>query len=138
VSLSIAAELKHVIRGPESWVAVHDLRARRVFPALQLFRHVTCSFITNIQSFVQQFADTILSNLDSRLSDAYSGFQEYVAEGAPLLEIVNTVTQVLDWFPSMSTVVRGIRAAVEAVQTVGFSACVCVAYADTFVQAVTV
>ncbi len=99
---------------------------------------ITCSFITNIQSFVQQFADTILSNLDSRLSDAYSGFQEYVAEGAPLLEIVNTVTQVLDWFPSMSTVVRGIRAAVEAVQTVGFSACVCVAYADTFVQAVTV
>jgi hypothetical protein len=78
-----------------------------------------CSFIANVQAFVQQFADSILGYLDSQLSDAYSSFQEYVSEGAPLLEVVNTVVQVLDWFPSMSTIVSGIRTAVDAVQSVG-------------------
>jgi hypothetical protein len=80
-----------------------------------------CSFIADLQSFVQQFADSALGYLDSLLSDAYSGFQDYVAEGAPLLEVVDTVLQVLDWFPSMSPVVRGIRTAVEAVQKVRIS-----------------
>jgi hypothetical protein len=79
---------------------------------------LSSSFVSTLQAFVQQFADAIMGFLDDQLSTAYSAFLEYVAEGAPLLEIVDTVVQVLDWFPSMSSVVSGIRTAVETVQRV--------------------
>lgn len=86
------------------------------------FLRSLCRFVMIARAFAEQFADTVLSYLEGKLSEVRNSFFAYVGQGSAVLDTISKVVDVVATIPSLDFISDNVRTAIQKARDVRRSA----------------